>query len=145
MAIPLPEPGKDVRLFYLLTGESEASLRRGQQVLATVVRLSTAGVGCKMGDTGLRAFIPIDQITDREDLKSMDPDARMRWLEAKIREGAQVHARVKDIRFDKFELILTSTGRDLRDRAKWERRDDIQDDYVITTPSAEEVCTATAR
>ncbi|KAK9828928.1 hypothetical protein WJX72_002842 [[Myrmecia] bisecta] len=104
-------PPKDEEVFWMLTGESEETLKEGKLV-EVVVRFATQDCAyCTLNDaSGLEGML------SKEDISSQGPVDPRDYC----KQGATMMARIKEVRAREGLITLTTCGTDLKNDRHWE-------------------------
>jgi len=103
-------------IFFSLFGETDSTLYVGQMVMARVNGFHPFGLYCRL-DSGIKAFVHYSELSDtaKTELKrDATVDERKAWMMRRVRIGDRVHARVKDIKDDRFTVDLTCRSSELQ-------------------------------
>ncbi|KAL4571782.1 hypothetical protein LXL04_018547 [Taraxacum kok-saghyz] len=106
------EPNIDQE-FYMLSGESEATLSEGKIVQATIRRVQPQRAICVL-DSGLTGMIGKEDYSD---------DRRDNDLTERLSEGDIVTARIKSIEKSRCQVFLSCRESDLRNENRFEKMD----------------------
>ncbi|KAF3790785.1 Transcription elongation factor [Nymphaea thermarum] len=99
---PYSEPTQDEE-FYMISGETPETLAEGRLVQATVRRVQGQRIFCEL-ESGLMGLISKEDFSDERDFE----------LTERVAEGSIVTCKIKFIRKDRHQVILTCKGSDLR-------------------------------
>jgi len=103
------------RLFTLLTGENDETLREGMPMAVRIGRIRDDGAFCQLDSAELTGFVRWDRIAhDYPQDIAQNPSGRLHWLKTVLQEGSTVQARVLRINKERCRVELSCHPDDVK-------------------------------